>query len=410
MTDPIDKHKKHKHKKRKHKSKSRQNEVPSLSEMLTFGLIKFPALQTELPSLFNALDANRGVNTDSIVDNELKLYLNTLMSFIPFVQFIREEGWCKMTSDLQSKDYQVKQLIVSTLLKEGSILPQSDLSNAQVQSTRFSSVKFLFLVEKFPGLVDELDAMLTNIIDGSAVNLNDIDNEDLVELLEKFLLSLGLMNRVEDDELSGYSLPSGASKSRDIIEVIQQYQHILQSYAVASVYLTKQVNNLHKQLSLQIVDDHNQDGDDLSSDTRDDEDYDSDSDRDKDIQSREHAEVSIGPAMPTQSQLLFAQKHTQNTMILDDDSQDDNIGPAAPSADIGPQMKPLAEVVLNSSTHSNLPLGYAGLPDSLTNIYGNEDIADVEAALAVVSSHITTREEWMLTPGERDVFSGKFWY
>ena len=79
------------------------------------------------------------------------------------------------------------------MLSLKAIEQPTNLTSSKTQSSRTGSLLLINLIEQFPPLKADIKPLLMNILDGNAVNLSDLDNEDVAEIIAKFLKALGLV-------------------------------------------------------------------------------------------------------------------------------------------------------------------------------------------------------------------------
>lgn len=185
----------------------------SLSATLTYGLLHFPKLLTDLPAMISALEVGESVNIDTISDQAFRSYLQALFPLLPLRKTI--DGYIK-----DSNTHAVGKTILHILLEAKSIVQPNDLSHSQSLSSRSAPLIFLTLLEKFPSLRDEFPVLLDMLIDGQTACLAGIENEEMRQGLEKVLEMLGCresMNHNNNDEDSdgqeneGLAVPIGKS-------------------------------------------------------------------------------------------------------------------------------------------------------------------------------------------------------
>lgn len=382
---------------------------PLLGDVITFGLLSFPVLHSELPTMINALDENRGIMTINIDDKELRSYLDNLMTYLP-VKHIEREGWCKDNDQLTSNSDErghnsasIRSYILNELLKSGAIVQPSDMTSNQSHSSRFTASKLLNIASKYPSLIPDIQPILSSIYDGGAVNIDELDNEEVSEMLGDFLSSLGLKNSNNDDsdsnssssedseEEEGYQIPSTAI-TQDIRSRLKYFVDSLDSYNKYLQYHNKQHNANANDQSVQRIE---QDNDSIAS--SDSESGDNAKSVDSTHQSdpmSEEAVRRIGPSLPA-----FQHSLQQSRYSIHEDEDEDDIDH---SVDIGPTLPSETGVHTSSSAprmDPNIPLGFIGV-ETYKEEFTESNIDDT------ISQNISAREEWMLTPGERDPFSG----
>jgi len=169
----------------------------SLARELAFLLVDMPDLVRDLPSIAKSLDVGEYVALDQIRDQRRRTALVGLMSFLPVRQ--DSQGWCKATEHTE-----VSASLMGALCEAGAAKLPRELSESESLSTRYASTNLLGILESFPDLRFELRGLLGALSEGSAVDLEELENEDIREVLEKLFRVMGLTYSPE-----GYSLPQG---------------------------------------------------------------------------------------------------------------------------------------------------------------------------------------------------------
>ena len=194
----------------------------ALSSILTFGLISYPDLLDELPTIISGLDKNQSIEIHMISNHELRNFLSILFDLLP-LEYRPNNGWSKLKTVTSLSGY-----IMSHLLESKSIVQPGDLSPSQTLSVRLTTF-LLDMVRDIPTLRLELSALLENILLNRSVNIGELENEEVKEKLEKLFLLLGLESSPDDDD--DYHIPK--QKSQIISETLE---HIIKLFNVFEKY------------------------------------------------------------------------------------------------------------------------------------------------------------------------------
>ena len=195
-------HKSHKKKHRKEKKSKRECSDASgssavdcaLGEHLSRGLLEYPDLIVELPSMLSSLDNGEAVNVEAISHEGKRAYLRELMErHLPVLLQPQAlgGGWCKQQGLASLSDF-----VVMTLRSTKQIVQPAALTNAQAQASRTTPLYLLSLLEKCPSvpkrqqLVRELCSVFEHLLNGNTVQLDGLEDEDVAEGLERLLRSL----------------------------------------------------------------------------------------------------------------------------------------------------------------------------------------------------------------------------
>ena len=63
---------------------------------------------------------------------------------------------------------------------------------SQTQSCRSAPLHLLKMVQAFPDIIDDLKAIIDTLLDENAVDISNLENEEVSELLISLLSSLGI--------------------------------------------------------------------------------------------------------------------------------------------------------------------------------------------------------------------------
>ena len=64
--------------------------------------------------------------------------------------------------------------------------------NSQTQASRSAPLHLLKIIQKFPEIIDDLKAILETLLDENAVDISNLENEEVSECLVSLLGSLGI--------------------------------------------------------------------------------------------------------------------------------------------------------------------------------------------------------------------------
>jgi len=131
-----------------------------LDDLLTFGLLHFPALLAELPLLINSFDKNESVLLQLVQDGNYRRYLVRLMKLLPVVQ--HGDGSHSKHPSVSG----VGKWILQELEKCKSIYQPSNLTEAQVLTSRTFPVYLFSTLEKYPVLIDDLPSLFQTLLNG----------------------------------------------------------------------------------------------------------------------------------------------------------------------------------------------------------------------------------------------------
>jgi hypothetical protein len=169
---------------------------PNLANILSWGLLQFPALFTEFSTIVASLDAGNIICPSTLSNKPLGLYLDKLFSHLP-LEFIDGRGWCK---DKKSPISSISGYILNELLILKTIVQPSQLSPSQTLASRSAPAVMRDILTKFPELVEEIPGLLENMIGGGKVQLSGLENGEVAQLLGNFFDSLGFKQSDYDSE------------------------------------------------------------------------------------------------------------------------------------------------------------------------------------------------------------------
>ena len=378
------------------------------SSLLSSGILSFPSLFEDFPAMISTMDSGQSVNISKISDKKKASILNKLFSYLPLIND-PNYGWCYNNPNGEK----ISSIILKKLLEEKAIKQPKELNQGEVLASQKAPLALLELFTNFPELLSEMPILLSNLLDGKAVDVEDIENEDVRDGLEKLFKSLDLAID------SGYVLPYDSRRSA-AFEALGSLKDMIVS---------------HERFSSDMeVEDGlgNASGSDDSSksnDNDDDDDDDGEGSGDCNPRGREESEdfqlpqrkfdmvvteqqvVYKGPAMPTREQLALAQSHLlHNPQSFieeeeEEDEEEEGVGPRLynPAKD--------ASLVLRQSLQKALPLGFTGVElesaiETITSAATMQSSKSFPAESNEEPKEINEREEWILTPGNSKLISG----
>lgn len=174
--------------------------------MLSWGLLMYPQLIRELPMMITALDNFEYLKTDRISNTELKLFLDALMKELD-VEYDTLRGWSRREGSTK-----INETVVSSLVKCEVIFQPKDLTISETLSLRSGMTRLLSLFDQFPDLRFEIKPLLDNLLEGGAIQVGGIDNEDIRDGLAQLLESIGL--KLDEDDT--YIIPRGQQREATI--------------------------------------------------------------------------------------------------------------------------------------------------------------------------------------------------
>lgn len=362
----------------------------------------FPEMIQEFPSMISSLDCGEGIFTSSIRNEKKRLLIDQIFSKLPLSP---ENGWHKTNMKESIRKPLLRELYYSEF-----IIQPADMTESMQRSSRFSAIKYLDLLQKHPTIVGELSSVLDVLLNKEHVNIDGIDDQSVAACLKGFFESMNL----DFDEDDGYSI-GRSSTSKEIVKYFRNNLKMIKKY--------NESTDSPSVLAGKAATGQQQSSDEESSDSEDSSDDDDDDDHrnhhphipindhmsipsNRDITNMLDAceegndnQVNIGPAKPSSAQVQWALKNTDFSTLNsneDDSSEEENVKEWGPL----PSMTSMAR---NRLRLDNQPLAFTGNED--------QDIDDKATGSGFDehwqgSQDVTEREEWMLTPGERDVFSG----
>ena len=167
-----------------------------LADLLNWGLVTYPQTLTDLISMVVSLDQGEYVRISDISSVFIREYYTSLMLNLP-VKLHSTMGWYKETIDTS-----VSERINGYFERYHAIKQPTSRSISMIPINQSYLIRLLALLEQFPELKADMPMLCQNILDGNAVQLDDLENEDIYEGLERLFKVLGL----EYSE-AGYGLP-----------------------------------------------------------------------------------------------------------------------------------------------------------------------------------------------------------
>ena len=206
---------------RKHKNEREgsSNDESGLATILNTALFGNPKLMVDIPAIAKSLDDGEYVDVYSISHPFTRGVLGQLMKHLP-VLYDAQNGYYK-----DSINTNVSEFIVQHLTKLQIIKEPRDLSMSESLASKNVVQKLLELLTTFPDLKDELGGLFATIIDGNAVQLESLDNEDIRDGLEDLFRAIGMENSAE-----GYALPEGR-RSELVKEALEHLSGAFEAYA-----------------------------------------------------------------------------------------------------------------------------------------------------------------------------------
>lgn len=374
-------------KKRSHGDRATDNDDGCpLGDALTQALLTCPKLLEELPQMALALDKGEFINLEGISNVPMRESLIQVFNNIPIVSKDNTgQGWYRNTKDKRITSYIMNSLTGCKVIRD----PRK-LDSSQSTTSRIPAIHLLSLVQQFPNIVSELPVIIDQILEGNAVALENIADEDLGEALEKLLKSLGLVQTRD-----GLDIPSGREGDH-VVDCLEHFEEIFKAYERGNYRLSSSNEGKTR---------YDSDSDRSSSSSESQHSYcsssSSSSSRNKasheiieDDESGDEIGPSIkvaGPSMPTKRELEKAQllmENYQKTHGISSDEEDD---------EFGPKLRTDGHVDVSNNS---MPLGYLGIEMPKATV----DSRVIDQLIPVVEK----REEWLLTPGESKSLAGKY--
>eukprot|EP01032_Pedospumella_encystans_P034707 gene34707-39239_t len=173
----------------------------------------------DIPAIAKSLDDGEYVDVYSISHPFTRGVLGQLMKHLP-VLYDAQNGYYKDSINTNVSEFIVRHLTKLQIIKE-----PRDLSMSEALASKNVVQKLLELLTTFPDLKDELGGLFATIIDGNAVQLESLDNEDIRDGLEDLFRAIGMENSAE-----GYALPEGR-RSELVKEALEHLSGAFEAYA-----------------------------------------------------------------------------------------------------------------------------------------------------------------------------------
>ncbi len=395
--------------------------MEDLSSHLTVALLHFPQLLDDFPSIIASLDSGESVNVEAIQDIGLRDALTNVLRCLP-VKYEQHSGWYKLPEVVS-----VGGILLMELLNAGSIKQPSALSEAETLASRTAPLRLLTMLGRFPELRADLPGLLDSLLDGQALQLDGLENQEVADQLTQLLRALGVVETID-----GLSLPTGSTKTaalRSLYLMREAFRlgKVTDAAAASSVEEEdeeeKEKEKKHRKRGRD-RDEHVKSSSNRAAASESDGSSGSSSDSDDGEDERSAATITAqrhthqaadlpapaaasatanatanatatasdsafpvaakGPAMPPGFQRPNAAESDNCSKNGDDDDDDDDLGPLPVWKAPRRTMRPTVE----------LPKGPSSLVDALST--------DLPEGLDVPATE--GREEWMLTPGESKAF------
>ena len=396
-----------------------------LYHLLSFIMIaKSPLFTHEIHMIIKALDDGEYVDIEGetteysfLSDPQNKSLVLQLMHCLPVLHKVNH-GWYKDSATTDVKGYVTNSLVSINVVRP---LGQQLSMSESMASTQILSKLRLFM-SRYPSLIVELLPIFGSLHEGNAVQLDDIEDEDVREELGGMFRALQLQLDAEE----GYSLPN-SSRQTLIREVLDHIMYMLQSYetsygVVTSLLTTTRTSRADASCNAEAIVvasasahsnrhgsshiNHRYDHDLGSSHEGRDH-----SDEGEGVHEQPNPlkrKLLMGPAMPTRDQIEEAHQlllHAPRSR--DVDSEDDD--------EYGPAMEDPLSMRHSQAVISSLPLGFVGLEDAVvlaidmnsrTSNGLNSVLVESSSDQPPSSTVQQAREEWILDPGESKALSG----
>ncbi len=422
---------------KKSKSNSKDETTSGLSSELNHALLTIDQFLADFPAILNALDSGEYVNTNNITNETFRNSLNRIMTLIPTVDIHPQLGWYKKERSLS-----VSGSILKTLLDDKTIKQPTSIDGSERIASQQAPSLVLKLISEFPDLKNDFPSLLLSILDGNAVQLDDIENEDVRFGLEKLFLCLELTSTRD-----GFALPEGKKQA----VVMASLKHILRSFDKSDARARQLKSSSRtgeggkksrkesksssrkdaKRKKYSSSSSSSSDG--SSSDSSSGDEF-SDknelakrphkaSGHDDLVDSKLAAAASsssssvprVGPTMPSAYELTQAQLANQRYTQKEEDDDEDDFGPQMFDPAAATFSRPLGSVeAARLARIQQQPLGFieqavqeADQPvNKYQERYGEYVERDEEAA-ALAANSATEREEWILDPGQNKLIGGE---
>jgi len=360
-----------------------------VASLINNGLLQAPDLISELPPFLVALESGKAVELGKISSDSGREVVEKLYELIP-----------KLASEYDMDLKNIRKLLIKCLLDAKCIVQPKCLSASESLSVKSAPVLLLDLLTRFPSLKAELGGLFCSVLeqekdsDGGAnciIDISGIGDEDIEEGVGKVLAGLGLVEVGFDDRRYEFP-PAGSSKRSNCVGALKHFRNMFPA-PVGAPDREPRDSESNPRGSKRHKSSH---GRGASSE------HSSGSGSDSGSECSEPGgsaplhtgKSSIGPAMPSAAQLRSAQ---EAAVVAESDSDDDYgprlVGEAAGSAPSRARTGVGAALGgADYDSESDEALHGAPVPTGGTTVSGEG--GDGPAA----------REEWMMVPGEHDLF------
>lgn len=405
---PKEKKKSNKKKHRRSQDERKSSEERSFSALLSSGILHFPSLFEDFPAMISTIDSGQAVNIYKISDKKKAFILNKLFSCLPLIND-SNYGWHSNSKTGEK----ISSIILKKLLEEKVIKQPKELNQSELLASQKAPSTLLVLVSNFPELLNEIPTLLSSLLDGKAIDVEDIENEDVRDGLESLFKSLDLAFD------SGYVLPSD-SRRTVTFGALESLKDLIVSHQQFSSDMELGDDPGDVSGSDNSSDDEGEDNGSIDRHSRGRRNDEEKSVGQGDIAPRDRDDATVvepivrkGPAMPTREQLALAQSHLlRNPQPSIEDEEDDN----EEEDGVGPRMYDPAKdasLLLRQSLQKVLPLGFTGVElesaiETITSaaMQSTSSSTGHPAESNEEPKEINEREEWILTPGNSKLISG----
>jgi hypothetical protein len=390
---------------KKEKSQKKCNPEDKLWVELKTAFVEHPELVEQIPQILASLDTGQTISTHAITDKGVRSFLEYFLSRLP-VDGNAAVGWCWRGTS-------TRRFILDSLLHAKCIKQPATLDEAELISSRAIPVLWNIL-STFAELKSDIKTILGILLDSGAIDVDNIDNEDVRDLLENFLIKLDLEKQEE-----GYSIPKGKKRSR-IHDVVAHIQYSLKHFPKKLTTVLER-NNIEDNILYAVGDLSTASGvgdtkiignPSVSSSSSDSLSSSSSGTSSGDDEEEKVGKRLLGPVAPSVMELRLAAQQ-QNKIAVD--AIDDRAAELSDSAseDFGPTVQPknYSNYYSQMPSITLMPLGYTGVSSTeataANRLMGSDEAIDtVDAAQNPLASTIVAREEWMLTPGDSKHIAG----
>jgi hypothetical protein len=152
--------------------------------------------------MISSLDAGQCISLESISNKEQRALLESIAKALPLEYDANHKLWYKPES-IPS----ISQHILNTLLTNKNIKQPTTLSMSETFASQQAPLAYISLLASYPTLNAEFPPLLSVLLTGNAIDIENIENEALKEGLEKLFRCLNLANTDE-----GYCLPEDGKR------------------------------------------------------------------------------------------------------------------------------------------------------------------------------------------------------